>query len=166
MLLIEAPKEITTRLNKSMLLKIKLEIDTNPSSGFDTAMKYVFAPVPFAVRAFTLPSAFAGKIHALLCRKWMNRVKGRDWYDFVWYISNYPQLKISHLEERMRHLGHYTEETPLTGNFLMKMISSAIESLDIDAIRNEVIRFVDDSDSLSIWSKDFFHAAVQRIIIT
>jgi predicted nucleotidyltransferase component of viral defense system len=165
MLLIEAPPEITDRLNKSMLLKVKLEIDTNPPLGFDTEMKYVFAPVPFAVRMFALPSAFAGKIHALLYRKWMNRVKGRDWYDFIWYISNHPELKISHLEERMRHSGHYVEVTPLTGKKLSDMLSTAIESLDIDDIRNEMIRFVDDSDSLSIWSKDFFLAAVQRIII-
>ena len=97
-MLIEAPKNIISGIEKNSVLKIKLEIDTNPPPGFDAEMKYLFTPVPFAVRSYMLPSLFAGKIHAVLCRSWQNRVKGRDWYDFVWYISHYPQLSISHLE--------------------------------------------------------------------
>lgn len=83
LIVIEAPEQLLSGINKHSILKIKLEIDTNPPSGFNTEMKYVFSPIQFAVRTYTLPSLFAGKIHALLCRKWKNRVKGRDWYDFA-----------------------------------------------------------------------------------
>ncbi|HPA41388.1 MAG TPA: nucleotidyl transferase AbiEii/AbiGii toxin family protein, partial [Candidatus Hydrogenedentes bacterium] len=72
------------------ILKIKLEVDTDPPPGFATESRTVLLPVPFAVRVYTLPDLFAGKMHALLCRKWGGRVKGRDWYDFVWYAARHP----------------------------------------------------------------------------
>jgi len=75
---INASDQILSGINKQSVIKIKLEIDTNPPSDFDTEMKYLFSPVQFAVRSYTLPSLFAGKMHALLFRKWKNRVKGRD----------------------------------------------------------------------------------------
>jgi len=165
LIVIEASEQILSDVNRQSVIKIKLEIDTNPPSGFDTEMKYVFSPVQFAVRSYTLPSLFAGKMHALLCRKWKNRVKGRDWYDFAWYISHYPQLKIKHLEERMKQSGHYTGSSSLTRDYLIDLIFTNIDNLDIDAARKEVTAFINDTRTLDIWSKDFFKAAVQRIVV-
>lgn len=165
LIVIEASEQILSGVNRQSVIKIKLEIDTNPPSGFDTEMKYVFAPVQFAVRSYTLSSLFAGKMHALLCRKWKNRVKGRDWYDFTWYISHYPQLKIKHLEERMRQSGHYTGSSPLTRDYLIDLICTNIDNLDIDAARKEVTAFINDTRTLDIWSKDFFKAAAQQIVV-
>lgn len=166
MLIIEAPKEIIEGIDHSTKLKIKLEVDTNPPAGFETEMKYVFSPVQFAVNIYTLPSLFAGKMHALLCRKWITRVKGRDWYDFIWYISQYPKLNLHHLEQRMRQSGDYLEETPLTLEELHRRLHLNIDELDVDNARKEVSPFVKDVRSLDIWSKDFFLAAASRIEIT
>jgi len=163
LIIIEAQEQIISSINKNSILRIKLEIDTQPPAGFDTEMKYVFNPLQFAVRSYTLPSLFAGKMHALLCRKWKNRVKGRDWYDFAWYISHYPQLNILHLETRMRDSGHYTVDTPLTRGILIDMVNAAIDNLDINAARNEVAPFIKDSRKLDIWSKDFFRSAATEI---
>lgn len=163
LIVIDASEQILSGINKQSIIKIKLEIDTNPPSDFDTEMKYLFSPVQFAVRSYTLPSLFAGKMHALLCRKWKNRVKGRDWYDFAWYISHYPQLKITHLEKRMRQTGHYTGPSPLTRNYLIDLLFANIDNLNIDAARKEVTPFISNTKSLEIWSKDFFKAAVQQI---
>ncbi|MCX6162003.1 MAG: nucleotidyl transferase AbiEii/AbiGii toxin family protein [Ignavibacteriae bacterium] len=163
LLVIEAPESIVSGINKKSVLKIKLEIDTNPPAGFDTEMKYVFSPVQFAVRSYTLPSLFAGKMHALLCRKWKNRVKGRDWYDFVWYVSRFPELSLNHLQERMIQSGDYSDARPLTKKSLLKMIYNSIDDLDIDNARKEVLPFVNDIRSLDIWSKDFFRAAAGKI---
>ena len=102
-------------------------------------------------------------MHALLCRKWKNRVKGRDWYDFVWYISHYPQLKITHLEKRMRQSGHYTGSSSLNRDYLIDLIFANIDNLNIDAARKEVTPFINNTNSLDIWSKDFFKAAAQQI---
>ncbi|MBA7531113.1 hypothetical protein ES705_23324 [subsurface metagenome] len=165
LIVIEASEQILSGVNRQSVIKIKLEIDTNPPSGFDTEMKYAFSPVQFAVRSYTLSSLFAGKMHALLYRKWKNRVKGRDWYDFAWYISHYPQLKIKHLEERMKQSGHYTGSSSLTRDYLIDLLFTNIDNLDIDAARKEVTAFINDTRNLDIWSKDFFKAAAQRIVV-
>ncbi len=159
-----APKEIISGINKNAILKIKFEVDTNPPPGFNTEMKYVFSPVQFAVRSYSLPSLFAGKMHAVLCRNWKSRVKGRDWYDLIWYVSHYPELNLKHLESRMRQSGHYTANEPLTKKNMIKMLNEATDRLDVDLARNEVAAFVNDPRSLEIWSKDFFRAASERII--
>lgn len=166
LIVIEAPEHFISGINKHSILKIKLEIDTLPPSGFSTEMKYVFAPIQFAVRSYTLPSLFAGKMHALLCRKWKNRVKGRDWYDFIWYISRYPQINLSHLEERMRQSGHYDSSNQLTKDELVLRIYDAIESLDITAARKEVSPFILTPTSLDLWSKEFFFAAADKILVS
>lgn len=165
LVVINTSDQILSGINKQSVIKIKLEIDTNPPSDFDTEMKYLFSPVQFAVRSYTLPSLFAGKMHALLFRKWKNRVKGRDWYDFAWYISHYPQLKITHLEKRMRQSGHYTGSNPLTRDYLIDLLFANIDNLNIDAARNEVSPFINNPNSLDIWSKDFFKAAAQQIVV-
>ena len=87
LLLIEAPQSVVGSIHKGQLLRIKLEVDRDPPQKFAVESKYLLLPVPFAVRTFELPSLFAGKMHALLFRKWGARVKGRDWYDFVWYVD-------------------------------------------------------------------------------
>ncbi len=165
LIVIDASEQILSGINKQSVIKIKLEIDTNPPSDFDTEMKYLFSPVQFAVRSYTLPSLFAGKMHTLLCRKWKNRVKGRDWYDFAWYISHYPQLKITHLEKRMRQSGHYTGSSPLTRDYLIDLLFANIDNLNIDAARKDVTPFINNTNSLDIWSKDFFKAAAQQIVV-
>ena len=163
LIVIDASEQMLSEINKQSVIKIKLEIDTKPPSDFDTEMKYLFSPVQFAVRSYTLPSLFAGKMHALLCRKWKNRVKGRDWYDFAWYISHYPKLKITHLEKRMKQSGHYTGSSPLTRDYLIDLLYENIDNLNIDAACKEVAPFINNTNSLDIWSKDFFKAAAQQI---
>ena len=95
------------------MLKIKIEVDTDPPPGFDTETRFLLQPIPFSVRAFSLPDMFAGKMHAVLCRGWKGRVKGRDWYDLVWYVANHPQLHLKHLEQRMIQSGHSEKDGTL-----------------------------------------------------
>lgn len=163
LIVIKAPEEVLSGINRQSVTKVKLEVDTEPPPDFNTEMKYVFTPVQFAVRSFTLPSMFAGKIHALLFRRWKNRVKGRDWYDFAWYASRYPLLNLAHLEARMRQSGDYTDKTPLSKGRLMELIYNAIDNVNIDLARQEVAPFIDDVRALEIWNKDFFKAAAERI---
>jgi len=163
LMIIEAPKRIISNIDKRTVLKIKLEVDTNPPPDFDTEMQYVFSPLQFAVRTFTLPSLFAGKMHAVLYRKWKSRVKGRDWYDFAWYVSHHPKLNLKHLESRMRDSGDYQEAAPLLKETFLRMLNDAIEQFDVKKAKEEVEPFVNDKRSLEIWSKDFFKAAVNKI---
>lgn len=119
--------------------------------------------MPFAVRTYTLPDLFAGKMHALLCRCWKNCFKGRDWYDLVWYCANYPELHLAHLESRMRQSGHWRNSEPLTATTLGVLLTTAIEGLDVAAARSEVAPFVRDHAVLDLWSQGFFHDIVSRI---
>jgi hypothetical protein len=110
-----------------------------------------------------LPDLFAGKMHAILCRKWKTRVKGRDWYDLVWYAANHPQLHLSHLEQRMRQSGHWKNEGALSPDSFNTLMHDAIERLSVDQARREVEPFVTNPASLEVWSHDFFKDVASRI---
>ena len=163
LILIKASPDLTRQIHANQVLKIKLEVDTDPPGGFETESKIVMLPIPFAVRVYSLPDLFAGKMHALLCRKWKTRVKGRDWYDFVWYLGHYPQIRLSHLETRMRSSGDWKESTPLDCEGLLRLLRAAIGDLDVDQTRQEVERFVRDKSPLELWSREFFLEIIDRI---
>jgi len=165
LLVIETGEDIVRSIPWGQQIKVRLEVDTNPPPGFDTHTRYLLLPVPFAVRTYVLPDLFAGKMHALLCRKWKNRVKGRDWYDFVWYAANHTELHLAHLESRMRQSGHWQAEGRLTEELFRKLFHEAIESLNVDQAKNEVAPFVKDQRSLEIWSREFFHTVSDRVTI-
>ena len=163
LLVIETAEEILHEVPRGQVLKIKLEVDTDPPPGFSTDTKYLLQPIPFAVRVYALPDLFAGKMHAILCRKWKTRVKGRDWYDLVWYAAHHPQLHLSHLEQRMRQSGHWKNKKALSGESFDTLMQKAIERLSVDQARREVEPFVSNPDSLEVWSRDFFKDVASRI---
>ncbi|NVN93554.1 MAG: nucleotidyl transferase AbiEii/AbiGii toxin family protein [Desulfuromonadales bacterium] len=165
LLVIETGEEIARLIPAGQVLKIKLEVDTDPPPGFTTHTRYLLNPIPFAVRCYTLPSLFAGKLHALLFRKWKNRVKGRDWYDLVWYAANHPQLHLNHLEQRMRQTGHWNGNEALTPAAFSGLLGESINRLDVEQARRDVAPFVKDQQMLSIWSHDFFRDVAGRILL-
>ena len=101
--------------------------------------------------------------HALLCRKWKRRVKGRDWYDLVWYAANHPQLHLAHLEQRMRQSGDWKSSEPITAEMFTILIMEAIDNLNVDQARREVEPFVKSPDVLIVWSQGFFKEIASRI---
>ena len=163
LLVIETSEELLKTVHRGQILKIKLEIDTDPPPEFETHTRYLLQPIPFAVRTYTLPDLFAGKMHAILCRRWKNRVKGRDWYDLVWYAANHPQLHLAHLEQRMRQSGHWKDRQQLTPELFKQLLSQAVDKLVVDQARKEVEAFIRDQKSLAIWSQEFFQDIADRI---
>jgi len=163
LLVIQATDEIVNTIPKGQVLKIRIEVDTDPPPGFETETRYLLQPIPFAVRVFSLPDLFAGKMHAILCRRWKNRVKGRDWYDFVWYAANHPELHLYHLEQRMRQTMDWQGDSPLTPAGFSRLLSEVIGRLDVEAAKRDVEPFVKDPEALSIWSRDFFLDVAPRI---
>ena len=136
-------------------MKIKFEVDTDPPLGFATEEKLLIQPYSFYVKCFSLPDLFAGKMHALLYRKWKNRVKGRDWFDFEWYVRRGCQLNLAHFCERARQSGDLESATLQSAEFVA-MLQARIRTLDVDSARQDVVRFVKDSAALDIWSHDYF----------
>ncbi len=163
LLYIEAPEEILRGVHGRRALKVRLEVDTDPPGEFETETKYVLQPVPFAVRAYALPDLFAGKLHAVLCRRWKTRVKGRDWYDLAWYAGRRARVRLRHLEARLRQTGDYDDASPLTKKRLRDALRKAVDALDVEQARREAARFVQDPRRLDIWSREFFHQVIERI---
>ena len=137
------------------VVKIKLEVDTEPPLGFRTEQKLLIQPYSFYVQCFSLPDLFAGKAHALLYRKWKNRVSGRDWFDFEWYIRKGTRLNLLHLSERARQSGHWSGADMSPEQF-KELLQARIADLDIDVLRQQVSRFVSDATQLKIWSRAYF----------
>ena len=102
-------------------------------------------------------------MHAVLCRGWKNRVKGRDWYDLVWYVSRETKLSLPHLEQRMRQSGHYSAKQSMTKKDLQEMLMEKIDSLHIQRAAQDVSRFLTDPDTVKVWSKEFFTDIARRI---
>lgn len=147
------------------ILKIKIEVDTDPPLGFETEEKLLLQPYSFFVRCFTLPDLFAGKMHALLFRPWKNRVKGRDWFDFEWYARKAIALNREHLAIRAVQSGHLDpSRAPLGKVSLGELLEAKIESLDIDSARADVARFLRDPAQTDIWSRDYFRELGRRIV--
>ena len=109
-------------------------------------------PRSFMTRCFTLPDLFAGKMHALVYRAWKNRVKGRDWYDFEWYIRHKVPLDFNHLQERIKEFNGCEKSKEEFLDDLRQRLSSS----DINQVKADVLPFVKDTNELQIWSNDYF----------
>lgn len=138
------------------LIKIKFEVDTNPTEAATFETKYSLLPAPFAVRLYDMPSLFAGKIHAVLCRKWNTIVKGRDFYDYVWYLSRSTKVNLFHLQKRMEQTDDWDNDDVLTIEELKKLLNKRFESIDFNQAKKDVEPFISDQRSLDLWSSDFF----------
>jgi predicted nucleotidyltransferase component of viral defense system len=138
--------------------RIKLEVDVNPPAGAGFESKILLLPVPFPVRVFTLPSLFAGKLHAVIARGWKNRVKGRDFYDYVWFLSRGIQPDTAHLASRLRRSGHLAQTQDLTRDLLLELLYQRFASVDFDQARRDVLPFIRDPATLDLWSAEFFTA--------
>ncbi len=166
---INAPKDITNKIHRDQAVKIKLEVDTNPPLEFETANVIRLTPRPFSINAFSLPSLYAGKMHAILCRAWSTRPKGRDWYDLVWYIANDVELDSLHLKARLSQSCKYLEEnniqipSELNKQTIKELLLQRIETLDIVKAKNDVQPFIKDIREIELWSKEFFVAVIENM---
>ena len=142
--------DVSFQTDKS--IKIKIEVDTQPPLNFRTEQKLLLQPHSFMTRCFTLPDLFAGKMHALVYRGWKNRVKGRDWYDFEWYVRHNVPLDFAHLAERVRQFNN--EEIGQVE--FMAQLKDRLASANINQVKSDVLPFVRNPKELDIWSNDYF----------
>lgn len=149
--------DITFQTEKSV--KIKLEVDTQPPLKFNTEQKLLLLPQSFMTCCYSLPDLFAGKMHALVYRAWKNRVKGRDWYDFEWYVRHNIPLNFTHLHERALQ---FNQEDITKESFLEKL-NERLATSDINQVKADVLPFVRNPKELDIWSNDYFLQLVKLI---
>lgn len=146
-------------------IKIKIEVDTQPPGGFSTEYKLLLLPFSFMVRCYTLSDLYAGKVHALLFRNWKTRVKGRDWYDFEWYVRNNIALNFSHLQKRTAQTSGLNEQN-FTPKVFKEMLKERIEKTNIETVKNDVYPFLKNLLEIDIWSTEYFLQLVDMINFT
>lgn len=149
-------------LNQVANIKIKIEIDREPPLGFETEEKLLLKPISFYVKCLTLPNLFAGKMHALLFRKWKNNVKGRDWYDLEWYIKKGVPLNLSHFALRAKDSGDWDKDN-ITDEEFRLLLNKKIDNVKFDYVVNDIKRFIKDPRVLEIWSPQYFHDLVTKL---
>lgn len=142
-------------IKQNIGLKIKIEVDTKPPLGFETEEKLLLKPYSFYVKCFVLEDLFAGKMHALLFRKWGNNVKGRDWYDLEWYIRKGVNLNLQHVLARAKDSSDWGKETISEAEFI-ELLTKRIENLNVEIAKKDVERFIKNPKVLDIWSKQYF----------
>lgn len=161
---------IANQLNLSFMddlngrkLKIKLEIDCNPPLGSGFEYAYLDFPVDFEVCHQDVESNFALKTHALLCRPYL---KGRDWYDFAWYIAQGVTPNLILLQNALIQYGPWKgQELEIDEGWLVNALENKISSIDWKDAVNDVERFLKPVEhrSLSLWSERFFMNKLQNI---
>ena len=140
-------------------IKIKIEVDTVPPMKFSTEQKLSLLPNSFMTRCFTTPDLFAGKMHALVFRSWKSRVKGRDWYDFEFYVRHGIPLDFTHLQER---ISQFNGEKMNLDEFKSKL-KERLAMTDINQVKADVLPFVRNPKDLDIWSNEYFLQLADRM---
>ena len=133
-------------------IRVKIEVDTIPPLKFTTEQKLLLQPKSFMTRCVTLPDLFAGKMHALAFRVWKNRIKGRDWYDFEWYVRNGIPLDWNHLQERIRQFNGQE----MTLEEFKTTLRERLSGTDINRVKEDVLPFLNNPGELAIWTNDYF----------
>lgn len=144
-------------------IKIKLEVDTQPPMNFNTENKLLMKPFSCYINCFTPPDLFAGKMHALLFRQWKNRVKGRDWFDFEWYVKQGIALNLKHFETRAKQSGHWPKNKTIRSKDVMALINAKITNTALKQIIEDVEPFIANSSHTKIWTQNYFKQLAQKI---
>ena len=144
-------------------VKIKFEVDTNPPPFAGYEKQYRLLPIPYEVRLYDAPSLFAGKIHAVLCRGWKSRIKGRDLYDFVFYVSRNISVNLAHLNARLTDSGFISDGSFMTIENIKEALRERFASIDYANAKQDVLPFIKNPASLDVWSADFFEKITQNI---
>jgi predicted nucleotidyltransferase component of viral defense system len=166
---IKAPDDVIAKYGQGRLVKIKFEVDTKPPLSFQSEKKIQLLPAPFMINTMTIPSLFAGKIHAILCRNWSSRPKGRDWYDLMWYISHGYSVDLTHLSARLEQSCDWQNKEgirikeEITQSYILELLKKHIEGLDINSAKRDIEPFISDSRVLDIWSREFFFGVVEGL---
>lgn len=150
------PNDLVEGINKNEKVKIKFEIDTMPPGLATYETKYRLLPTPYGVKLYDESSLFSGKIHAVICRSWKSRVKGRDLYDYIFYLSRKSKYNLPHLREKLIDSGFIDKETKLDNDDVKRILIDRFNEIDFEAAKNDVVPFIKDTNVLDVWSKEFF----------
>ncbi len=137
-------------------IKIKFEVDINPPAGANYEFKYKLLPSPHQVRLYDEPSLFAGKIHAILCRNWNYRTKGRDLYDYIFYLSRKASVNLELVRQKLIASNFISKDEEFNIEILKEMLNKKFKEINYTDAKEDVIAFINDTASLELWNAEFF----------
>lgn len=156
------PQDVSS-IHPHRKIKVRLEIDTNIPYSPEMVTEQVLSPSPFLVTTYSMPDLFAGKMHAVLCRNWKNRVKGRDWFDMLWYLGRSTPVKRDHLEAKMIQSGNLGPGTPLTNERFSEIYVDVCKSVDFGRAFEDVEPFLLRDDAL-LWKEAFARERMKGLV--
>ena len=144
-------------------IKIKFEVDINPPKGATYEMQYKLLPSPHQVRLYDKSSLLAGKIHAILCRNWKNRTKGRDLYDYVFFLANNVNVNIELVKNKLIDSKYINKDEAFNIDVLKTLLIKKFKEIDYNEAKEDVIPFIKDVNNLELWNSDFFIKITERL---
>lgn len=162
-ILIFFPDENVEGLSSMKEIKIKIEVDINPPVGANYELKYKILPLPHQIRLYDKSSLFSGKIHAILCRGWDNRIKGRDLYDYIFYLSKNIKVNMELIKEKLIDSKVIKREDKFNIDILRNMLEEKLKKIDFEKAKKDVTPFISDTRQLEVWSKDFFIEITKKL---
>lgn len=156
--------EGTSNFISNQKIKIKFEVDTDNPEGGTTEVKYKMLPAPYEVQVFDESTLFAGKIHAIICRTYKNHVKGRDYYDYLFYVGKGSKINLHYLENKLKNTGGIIDEKEnLTLEKVKQLLAAKFSTIDYESAKDDVARFIKDIDSLKLWKKELFLSTLEQL---
>ena len=137
-------------------IKIKFEIDINSPKGATYNVEYKLLPSPHQIRLYDKESLFASKIHAILCRNWKTRVKGRDLYDYVFFVANSIKVNLELLKNKLIESNYIDNKKEFNINTLKDLLIKKFNEINYNEAKEDIIPFIKDVNSLNLWNSDFF----------
>ncbi len=144
-------------------MRIKFEVDTDNPKGGTIETKFRFLPAPYEIKVFDEPTLFAGKIHAIICRNYRNHVKGRDYYDYLFYIGKGSRFNLEYLEGKLKNTGAIPQSEKLTAKIVKDMLRKRFETVDYESAKEDVSNFIDDKTGLDLWKKELFFSSLDDL---
>lgn len=163
MLMFYANELLAQSIGSKELTKIKFEVDVNPPDYASFETKYRLLPIPYEITLYDMPSLFAGKIHAVICRAWKNRVKGRDLYDYIFYLSQDVAVNLKHLTARLIQSGYSPTGTEMKMEDVKDMLRKRFSNINFAQAKQDVLPFIKNPDSLNVWNADFFSKITESL---
>ncbi len=146
-------------------IKIKFEVDINPPSGATYEEKYKLLPSPHQIKIYDKESLFAGKIHAILCRNWKTRTKGRDLYDYIFFLANNTKVNLELVKNKLIESNYINDNDKFSIDDLKNLLINKFKEIDYAEAKEDVIPFIKNTESLNIWSSEFFISITKELTI-
>ena len=163
LLTLYADERMARSVSGNEVIKVKFEVDTTSPPYATFERKYRLMPIPYEINLYDMPSLFAGKLHAVICRAWKSRVKGRDLYDYVFYLSRNVPVNLRHLNARLLDSGFEGAREDLSLDEIKGILRRRFDAIDFDQAREDVLPFIKNPSALDVWSRDFFVAITENL---